>query len=120
MFVMTRKKNETDEVKDLFITNPRLDIDEIRKIKAMIRFKTKDIIVEHTEEGIEVLDIHTLMKYSRCLGISTIGGALYQMTLRVAGKDEDTIYTVETLYKNGNIELTIKNAYKVDKHLVNI
>lgn len=121
MFVMTREKTEEDEVRDLFITNPRFDIDDVRKIKAVIRFKLKDApIVESIDEGIEIHDIHTMMKFGRCIGISTIGGALYHMVLRVAGKDTDTVYVLQPIYRDGKISLTIKRGYSIDKNMVNI
>lgn len=120
MFVMTREVTEEDNVKDLFITNPRFDIDEVRKIKAMIRFHTKDIKVEFMDADVKLCDIHTLMKFSRCIGISTVNGALYQIRLRLPGKEQDTMYHITTLYKDDGIYLTVTNAHHIDKNSVNI
>ena len=120
MYVMTTDKQDADEITELFITNPRFDIDGVRRIKALIRFKLKSVTVTNAEDNMEMHDIHTIMKYGRCLSISTIGGALYEMRVRVANKDNDSIYIMRPIYDNGNIHLNIVDAYSIDKHIVNI
>lgn len=120
MFVMTKVKQDNDEVKEIFITNPRFDIDEARRVKAFIRFKLKTATVTKAEAGMEVHDIHTMMKFGRCLSMATINGALYELRIRVAGKEKDSIYVLQPLYKDGDIHLNIADAYSIDKGTVNI
>lgn len=120
MYVVTTDKQDTDEIQELFITNPRFNIDEVRRIKALIRFHLKSVTVTKAQDGMEMHNIHTIMKYGRCLSISTIGGALYEMRVRVANKDNDSIYIMRPIYDRGNIHLNIIDAYSIDKHIVNI
>lgn len=118
MFVMTKTKKDNDEVKEIFVTNPRFDIDEARRIKAFIRFKLKTVTVTKAEKGMEVHDIHTMMKYGRCISMSTINGALYEMKIRVAGKEKDSIYVLQPIYKEGNIHLNIVDGRSIDKNTI--
>ena len=119
MYVMTREKNEGDVVKESFITSPRFDIDEVRRVKAMIRFKADNIKINDCEDGVECA-LYTIMKYGRCISISTISGALYQMRLRVAGKENDFMYVITPIYKDDKVSVTIEKAYKINKDTVNI
>ena len=115
MFVMTRTKQDSDVVKKVGITDPRFDIDGARRVKALIRFKLKTCTVAKADEGMEVHDIHTMMKFGRCTEMSTINGALYEMVIRVAGKESDSMYVLHPTYKDGDIHLDIANAYITPK-----
>lgn len=110
MFIMMREKQETDQIKTIFVTNPRFDIDEVRRIKAFIRFNTKSVTVEKQAPDMVIHDLHTMLKFGRCTSISTIGGALYQLCINVAGKEKDSVYTLQPTYKDGDIYLTIVSA----------
>lgn len=112
---MTNPKVENDTIKTLSITSPRFDIDEVRKVKSAVRFKTKNVQVLHAEDDMKMHDLNTICKYGRCTEIQTIGGALYKMTIRVAGTESDSVYELQPLYQNDSIYLTIENAYKINK-----
>lgn len=113
MYIMTREKQETDTVKHVPIENPRFDIDEVRRIKAFIRFnitfcvQNDNVTMHH--------DLDTLFKFGRCTAISTIGGALYRLNIRVAGKEQDTIYIFQPMYVDGGIHLTVVSMFSVPK-----
>ena len=116
MYIMTKEINsETETVKTICITSPRFDIDDVRRVKALIRFKLKNVVVEQQQEGMEVHNINTMMKFGRCTAIGTVNNALYKMFIRVPGKVNDSIYVLIPIYKEGEIYLTIKNAYTTDK-----
>ena len=114
MYVMTREKNEGDTIKTLHITSPKFDIDEIRRIKAFIRFKTKCIVVKKAEDSMEMHDLNTIFKYGRCISIRTIDHALHGLTVRVSGKEKDSVYDFSVVYNNGSIFLTVENAYSIN------
>lgn len=118
MYVMTKEKQENDVVKDICIVSPRFDIDEVRRVKALIRFKLKSMVTKNVEEGMELHDIHTMMKFGRCTNIGLIGNALHCMRIRVPGKVRDSIYELYPIYNEGNIDLTIGKAYTIDKNHV--
>lgn len=113
MYIMTREKQEIDTVKCIPIENPRFDIDEVRRIKAFIRFNVRscvqnaDVVMHH--------DLDTIFKFGRCTSISTIGGALYRLCIRVAGKEQDTEYILQPKYVSGGIFLTVVSVLSVAK-----
>lgn len=110
MFVMMREKQDTDKVKTIFVENPRFDIDEVRRIKAFIRFNTKSVTVNKQAPNMVIHDLHTMLKFGRCVSITTIGGALYRLCICVAGKEKDSMYVLQPIYKDGDIYLTIVSA----------
>lgn len=114
MYVMTRQKNEEDNVVFTFINSPRFDIDEVRRIKALIRFKLGKIVSD--KEDVEAKNITTIMKFGRCTSISTINNALYGMSIRLAGKEQDTIYKFTTTYNEGKIDITFTDIYNINKY----
>lgn len=117
MYILTNEITvDESKVKYQCITSPRFDIDEVRRVKAMLRFKLKNVAVEQSQENMEIHDIHTMMKYGRCTEIGTFNGALYRMIVRVPGKVNDNVYIIHPIYKEGDIYLTIKNAYTIDKN----
>ena len=114
MYIKT--ESMTGEKKIFRIENPRFDIESIRKIKSLIRFNVGEITGAELQH-----DMNVIMKYGRCYSYSTIKGALVEMLLRVAGKENnDTYYTIVPTYNNGkiDIEVTVKSFYdyeEVDK-----
>lgn len=105
MYIKT--ENMMGNVKTLNIENPRFDIESIRKIKSLIRFNVGEITGAELQH-----DINVIMKYGRCYEYSTAKGALIEMKIRVAGKENnDTYYTIFPTYNNGkiDIEVTVKS-----------
>lgn len=108
MYIKTEKHVEGTE-KNCHIENPRFDIESIRKIKSLIRFKIGEITGDELQH-----DMNVIMKYGRCYEYQTINGALTKMKIRVAGKENnDTYYTIVPTYNNGkiDIEVTVKSFF---------
>lgn len=104
MYIKT--ENMTGEKKTLHIENPRFDIESIRKIKSLIRFNIGEITGAELKH-----DVNVIMKYGRCYEYSTINGALVEMLLRVAGKENnDTYYTIVPTYNNGKIDIEVESV----------
>lgn len=104
MYIKT--ENMTGKVKTLNIENPRFDIESIRKIKSLIRFNVGEITGAELKH-----DINVIMKYGRCYEYKTINGALVEMLLRVAGKENnDTYYTIVPTYNNGKIDIDVESV----------
>lgn len=117
MYIMTRTKNDDDIIIESFITSPRFDIDDVRRVKAAIRFKQGIVTVKDCDSDVALPSIDTIMKYGRCVKIGLISGALYEMCIRLAGKDKDRVFIMHPIHKeDGKIDIDITKAYLLDKN----
>ena len=126
MKIMTRKMNENDKVKRYHVKQG-LDIDEIRKVKAYIRFNTKLVTIsDHAnykrqlKKMAYMIDINTIFKKGECFEIKMINNKLWRLSIRLYGNKKDYIYVLEPLlYDKECILLNIVSVYtnrKTDNH----
>lgn len=122
MFIKTTNftPKETDVEKTVTIGSPRFVVEEVRKLKAFIRFHCKDLRVHKQQVGMEIHDLYTIMKYGRCNSYQMIANAVHTMTVRVPGKESDSVYVLGLLYEDGNVIVTIKDCYTVSKDMLDV
>ena len=101
MYIKT-KNAEDGERKRIYITSPLFDIDDVRKIKAFIRFNSGDVRYEG-----RCHDKDTILKFGRVTYIVLDNYALHSMAIRMHTKQGDVLYDVETTYNDGRCDLTI-------------
>ena len=71
MLIMRKEKNANDVVEKFHISQPTFDLDDVYKVKSLIRRHTTKITsTEHfkkmqKERNIPLLPIYTIMKYGR-------------------------------------------------------
>ena len=127
MLIMNRDKHVKDVVKKYHISQPTFDIDDVYKIKSVIRRKTTKIVsTEHFKEmqkerNIPLYPIYTIMKYGRVFEIKMIRGMLYRLSIRMEAKNKkDYIYVIEPKFVDeSNIRVTFVSCYtnnRYDEH----
>ena len=110
MYIKTKDCDETAKIEEIFITSPRFDIEDVKKIKAFIRFNISNIVY-----GENAQDINTILKFGRVRSIIMASGALQALNIRVAGKDKDTIYHVTVQYNNGKCSVHVARIGELEK-----
>lgn len=108
MFIMTEELQEGDVIKNITIDTPNFPIDDVKKIKALLRFKAKfENLGENSKDMI--------FKYGRCFKIRTIHGALYQLFIRKSTAGKDKVFVFEPRYYNAdNIVCKLITQYEVE------
>lgn len=124
MLIMRKEKNANDVVKKYHISQPEFDLDDVYKVKSLIRRHTSKIIsTEHFktmqhERNIKLLPIYTIMKYGRVFEIKTIRGMLYRMAIRIKyHNNKDIIYVIEPRFiEANNVEVRFISCYKNNRN----
>lgn len=108
MFIMNEELQEGDVIKNITIDTPNFPIDDVKKIKALLRFKAKfENLGENSKDMI--------FKFGRCFKIRTIHGALYQLFIRKSTAGKDKVFVFEPRYYNAdNIVCKLITQYEVE------
>ena len=128
MLIMRKEKNANDVVEKFHISQPTFDLDDVYKVKSLIRRHTTKITsTEHfkkmqKERNIPLLPIYTIMKYGRVFEIKTIRGMLYRMAIRIQyHNNKDIVYVIQPTFNDlNNVHVKFISCYKNnrwDEHL---